>query len=207
MLCYNSIMRQVDQISSWQLSLTNTHEWCWFDAAFTPDQLASIITLGTSLPAQAANLADRKPATEDIRRCTVSWIAPETPDSEWLFRRLTDLVTTANSRFFDFAIDEIEPLQFTEYNNINDHYTWHKDMLPHMPGRLVRKLSFILMLSDPQDHDGGDVELWFDNEPVIVPPCAGKIIFFPSYCLHRVTPITRGQRRSLVGWVKGPSWK
>lgn len=195
-------------ISNWQLHKTITNNWAWSDDAFSVAELDNIVDLGNSLPGHAATTAKKsRSSLADVRSCQVSWISPDMQQSHWLFQRLTDQVTMANDRYFGFDIIEIETLQYTRYDEVNDHYTWHQDMLPHMTGSLIRKLSFILLLSDPGDHDGGEIELWFDNEPTRVPARRGRIIYFPSYVLHRVTPITRGHRRSLVGWIKGPKWK
>ena len=72
----------------------------------------------------------------------------------------------------------------------------------------VRKLSFTLQLSDPDDYEGGNVELINEaNENYIAPRQRGTIILFDSRTQHRVNKVTKGTRRSIVGWVVGPRWK
>ena len=72
----------------------------------------------------------------------------------------------------------------------------------------VRKLSFTLQLSDPDDYEGGNVQLINEaNQNYIAPRQRGTIILFDSRTQHRVLKVTKGTRRSIVGWVVGPRWK
>jgi PKHD-type hydroxylase len=71
-----------------------------------------------------------------------------------------------------------------------------------------RKLSFSVQLSDDADYVGGDLRFhYIKNQPEVAPKEKGKVIFFPSWMVHDVTPVTQGTRRSLVGWVNGPNFK
>jgi PKHD-type hydroxylase len=75
-------------------------------------------------------------------------------------------------------------------------------------GEYVRKLSFSLQLSDPEDYTGGEVQ-FIDNsrKSFFAPKQKGTIILFDSRTPHRVRKIKSGLRKSLVGWVVGPRWK
>jgi len=77
-----------------------------------------------------------------------------------------------------------------------------------LQGELVRKLSFSLQLSDPEDYEGGELE-FLDNqdEPFFAPKQKGTIVVFDSRVKHRVRKVTNGLRKSIVGWVVGPRWK
>ena len=67
-----------------------------------------------------------------------------------------------------------------------------------------RKLAMTVQLSDPSEYEGGDFEIWFGGkEAQIVPREKGDVIIFPAFCMHRVRPITRGQRKCLVFWTGG----
>jgi PKHD-type hydroxylase len=70
-----------------------------------------------------------------------------------------------------------------------------------------RKLSMVLQLSHPSEYEGGDLELMTGNVPHICKKEKGLLYAFPSYILHRVTPITNGTRRTLVVWTSGPRFK
>ena len=57
------------------------------------------------------------------------------------------------------------------------------------------------------DNDGGDLELLYGTEPQKLAKARGTFIVFPSFMLHRVTPVTRGTRWSLVAWIAGARWR
>ena len=120
---------------------------------------------------------------------------------------MAQAITDTNEKFFKFDLTMIEKLQFTEYSADElGCYDQHIDPLvwcvPHN-----RKLSFVLQLSDPSEYEGGDLKLYTSKEPTVVTKMKGLAVFFPSYILHEVTPVTKGTRRTLVGWVHGPSFK
>lgn len=195
-------------LTNWQLHTTTTEDWAWYSDICTEDELNMIIALGEAGEIIPATTGSPKTdiGVKEVRSSNISWIAPNVPGAEWLFRRLTNTVILANDTYFKFDLSEIEHLQYTRYC-VNDYYDWHKDMLYQEPGRNIRKLSFSLFLDDPEDYEGGNLELMLGKTPIVVEPSRGKIVFFPGYILHRVTPVTRGMRRSLVGWVKGPGWR
>ena len=64
-----------------------------------------------------------------------------------------------------------------------------------------------VQLSRPEDYEGGDLELFFGSEPYRVQKSRGTVIAFPSFALHRVTPVTRGTRWSLFAWICGARWR
>jgi len=70
-----------------------------------------------------------------------------------------------------------------------------------------RKLSLVLQLTDPEEYEGGDLELMTSSDPIAVLKQRGLISVFPSFVLHRVTPVTKGTRRTLVVWACGPEFK
>jgi PKHD-type hydroxylase len=73
---------------------------------------------------------------------------------------------------------------------------------------LVRKLSFAMQLSDPDDYEGGNVQLMDEmGNAYVVPRQRGSIVLFDSRTQHRVLKVTKGVRKSLVGWTVGPRWK
>ena len=151
-------------------------------------------------------LSDRQEA--DIRRADLRWL-PADDDNAWLYDRLDSYVQLANSTVFGFDVVGFEgPLQYTEYRP-GQFFDWHQDIGPGNAGR--RKLSVVCVLSHPDEHDGGQLELPGGLlgpapgvEEVLAKPPQGTLVLFPSYQLHRVTPVTRGLRRSLVAWVVGP---
>lgn len=143
--------------------------------------------------------------TSAVRRSHIVWLDHDAPDTAWIAARLTRLVAEVNREVFNFALTGFdEDIQLTEYRaEVAGFYDWHADI----GGRGIpqsRKLSLTVQLSDPADYDGGALELNSRGEPEVAPCGRGTAIAFPSYVLHRVTPVTRGVRRSLVVWVHGP---
>ena len=139
----------------------------------------------------------------EYRRSFTSWIQPN-DHTAWIYQKLTNLVLQNNENFFNFDLTMFENLQFTYYNSAEEGcYKAHVDPnvwgLPHN-----RKLSLVMQLSDPSEYEGGNLLLYNSAEPTIIQKEKGMIVCFPSYTLHEVTPVTKGERYSLVAWVHGP---
>ena len=141
---------------------------------------------------------------KEIRESNIKWIPPSN-NWEWLYDLLIESVYTANQSFYNFSIDySKEYIQFTEYDySYKGHYTWHMDM--GSIHQTIRKLSLVIQLSNPEGYEGGELEICNGNlkKPITAPKTQGSLTIFPSYLLHRVTPVTKGTRRSLVWWVGG----
>jgi PKHD-type hydroxylase len=139
-----------------------------------------------------------------IRDSKVTWLNP-TKEFNWVYDRLTAVVIKINQDNYMFDLFGFqEGLQFTEYNAPSGHYGKHVD---NIFGGPVRKLSITVQLTDPMEYEGGDVELHLANDPAIMEKKQGSIIIFPSSVLHAVTPVTKGTRHSLVGWITGKPFK
>lgn len=99
-------------------------------------------------------------------------------------------------------------IQFTEYHATEGgKYDWHHDVDWNNIDGTDRKLSLTVQLSDPADYDGGDFEFGEVEQVPSFAKSKGSVLIFPSYLSHRVTPVTRGVRRSLVAWFSGPTWR
>ena len=123
----------------------------------------------------------------------------------WLFRKITDLINQVNRDCFGYDLNCIELLQFTNYDSSTQgFYKKHVDLAY---GVLCRKLSFTIQLSDENSYEGGDFCFHSSPIPIILPKKRGTLICFPSFTLHEVTPVTKGVRNSLVGWILGPKFK
>jgi len=72
-----------------------------------------------------------------------------------------------------------------------------------------RQLSKTMPLNDPLEYEGGEfqIQTGLPEQPLIVEQKRGTAIIFPSFMLHRVTPITLGVRKSIVVWAVGPKFK
>lgn len=128
-------------------------------------------------------------------------------ETMWLYDRIAYITRRLNSEFYDFNLEGMfEGLQYTVYKGSeNGRYDWHIDMGTNCTGS--RKLSLSLLVSDPKSYDGGDLEFLEGNDPMVAPRVQGLVTAFPAYRLHRVTPVTRGVRKSIVVWVSGPPFR
>jgi|LakMenE18May11ns_1017448.scaffolds.fasta_scaffold9959131_20 PKHD-type hydroxylase len=194
---------------TWQLQTHTVNTYCYYSGVFDDEMLDDIVTLGDSLLLKNAEVGGNfdVPGGEnaDIRKTTIGWI-PTNDQNAWLYRKLTDSIFQANSKWFNYDLNHIESLQFSVYNE-GDFYDAHVDHHYQGAGQYPRKLSFTMQLSDPSDYEGGDVNLITSQTPFAIPKERGTITFFPSYTLHEVKPVTKGIRKALVGWIHGPNWK
>ena len=187
----------------WPFQLDHVEDWAFFQGAFTPDECRKIIEIGNARIVDDSRIRGNDVAP-NIRDSKNSWIMP-CDDSHWIFRRVTDVIMDLNSKFFKFDLfGFIEGFQFTRYDAPGGKYDQHID---RGLNTWTRKLSFTLQLSDPKDYVGGDLELYYGQEPTVPTKEQGFVVVFPSYALHRVTPVTKGTRYSLVAWITGPSFK
>jgi PKHD-type hydroxylase len=168
------------------------------EGAFAAEACQRILALGR--PQREGEIAGPN-ADRDYRDSRVAWIRPD-DDSRWLFEALMGFVKGANERHFRMDLAGFtEPLQVAAYGP-GQFDDWHLDYGNERFS--IRKLSFIVQLSDPAEYEGGAVEVLCAKEPRQAPRSRGAMILFPSYILHRVAPVTRGTRHSLVGWIGGP---
>jgi len=154
-----------------------------------------------------------------------TWI----PTTHWVAGFLWHYVQRANRENFLYDLRNIdgESLQYTRYG-VGQFYGWHNDAglaTQYKPQsvnnrseglandfvneniELVRKLSFSLQLSDPDDYEGGNVQLLDESgSSYIAPRKRGTIVLFDSRTQHRVLKVTKGTRKSIVGWVVGKRW-
>lgn len=140
----------------------------------------------------------------DVRNSEISWIFPD-QNSHWIFERFGQLIPRVNHDHFMFNIKGLENLQYTKYG-IDQHYNWHWD-LSFGWENYQRKMSVILMLSEPDEYEGGELEICNNgnfDDTWVAKPNRGDMIFFASWMPHRVRPVTSGIRKTLVGWVMGP---
>lgn len=181
--------------------------WYWFDGGFTEDEIARIERLSTEFNLTAATISDQGLIDETVRKSTVGWI-PFQDKYRWLYEKLGKMIVEANDVIWQFDLRPLdEHIQYTEYHNDGGHYGFHLDVGPGYPLN-QRKISITVQLSDGSEYEGGDFQiLRGDGEPENLPKKKGAVLVFPSYILHRVTPVTKGTRKSLVLWVGGDSYR
>lgn len=99
-----------------------------------------------------------------------------------------------------FQMGRPERVQLAAYD-ISGFYSWHEDWTPLATRPNIRKISSVLLLSNPEEFEGGQFE-FEGNGPVEMK--RGTLIVFPSFVRHQVTPVTSGIRYSATCWVTGP---
>ena len=172
---------------------------------FTPEQCQMVINAGRSEPKQAAYVGNDKGIKGGVidtktRTSHISWIPfSKTPE---MYKDIEKVMKTTNGNHFGFDGMQItEQAQYTEYPE-GGFYDWHVDNdidCHHEPP--VRKISMTLLLSPENEFEGGDLELIKEGQPAKLKQ--GHAIFFASFIRHRVTPVIRGNRKSLVMWFGG----
>ena len=91
-----------------------------------------------------------------------------------------------------------------EYVGGEGKYDWHIDL---GPGKVpcTRKIAFSVNLND--DFEGGELQIMTGRDPIVpAEQVTGTMIFFPTYMCHRITKVTKGTRRAIVGWLHGNSF-
>lgn len=146
---------------------------------------------------------------DSIRSSKIRWI-PQDNDWWWLYEKLSNMAVEANKALWKFDLNHIpEQIQFTEYYaSEKGHYTWHQDIGPGILSK--RKISITVQLSDPSEYEGGDLQMWaggHEENFTTAYKGAGSVFIFPSYMLHRVTPVTKGVRKSFVLWLGGTHYR
>jgi PKHD-type hydroxylase len=178
--------------------------WAWWDGAFTNDELNKIIELGDELKKVTATIGDANIKEED-RKTKISWV-PYNQDTSFIYDKLSFVATRVNAEYFGLDLfGFVEDFQYTVYDEVGSHYKWHWDKQNF--AKSPRKLSSVLILSDESEYEGGELQLLPCGEEVSLEKKKGRIYFFPTYVVHRVTPVTSGVRRSLVSWAAGPAFK
>ncbi|MGP1356275.1 2OG-Fe(II) oxygenase [Roseicyclus sp.] len=157
-------------------------------------------------PARDAGLV-RQARDHNLRRADLHWL-DEVPGTEWVIERMIDLVRAANREVFDFDITEFaESPQVARYGAEREgHFGWHSDI---GEGRLAerRKLTIVVQLSEPEAYVGGDLEVMPGANTIAADRARGAATLFPSFVLHRVTPVTKGERHSLTVWCHGTPFR
>lgn len=196
-----------------------------------PENLVDILekdTISTFEHQMADSRLSGDSLNTDKRNSKNAWI----PTSHWIGGFIWHYVQRANRENFLYDIRNIdgENIQFTRYSE-GEFYSWHNDAglsthyKPTSVGNrgndeqiiqdfvnenceLIRKLSVVVQLSDPDEYEGGNLQIIDESgRSCVAPRKRGTVIIFDSRSQHRVLKVTKGVRRSLVSWVVGPRWK
>jgi PKHD-type hydroxylase len=183
--------KNIDQTNYYQFEdFFNTQELTWFENLKMLYAFDEAHIVGNS---------------KGVRKSVIKWITPD-EKSMWVYDKLGEAIKQANDSLWNFNLSSmIDSIQYTEYPHGNGHYDWHLDIGPYPINH--RKISLVMQLSDPDEYEGGDLELWPGGESITIPKKKATLVIFPSYIMHRVTPVTKGVRKSLVLWAGGNSYR
>jgi PKHD-type hydroxylase len=176
----------------------------YYSKAFNNEEIDKILEISRNYQTFDGNVSDK--IDYNYRRSKVSWLKLN-DETHFIYEKIIYLMKEANKIMWNFNITNlIEPIQLSEYNEGSEnetpgHYDWHMDLGQNYS---TRKISVSIQLSDENDYEGGDLEFKIHNSDIKAPREKGTIVFFPSYIIHRVTKVTKGQRKSLVLWLHGP---
>jgi PKHD-type hydroxylase len=181
-------------------------QYYWFENGFSKEEIEQIVKKSAQYTSKDGTIIGSQEETaEAVRKSKIKWL-PNNSEWSWVYDKLAAMAVEANNTLWKFDLYSIiDDIQFTEYEAGGGHYDWHVDIGPSTISH--RKVSIVVQLADPEDYEGGDLELQPGNHSFAVPKKAGAVVLFPSFMLHRVTPVTSGLRRSLVLWVGGSHFK
>lgn len=179
-------------------------DYLWFEKLFSDQEIEQILKLWKAEQVEKASLTGENEYVDSLRKSSVIMIPP-TQESMWIYKKLSDAVLQANQERYQFdLVGYNDYLQLTEYGE-GEFFDWHLDFSAGDVS--TRKLSITIQLSDAEDYEGGELQFMINNKTVTAPQSKGTAVMFPSFIMHRVTPVTKGVRRSIVGWASGPSYR
>lgn len=187
--------------------LVDLQNYYFFEKGFSDEELDKIYKDVAAIPFINAGTGPENNQDKTIRSSSVKWV-PKNKEWGWLYDKMMAMIKEANDTIWNFNLYSVlDDIQYTEYHATNNgHYGWHQDI---GPGALsTRKVSITVQLSDYDEYEGGDLEYWKGGQDIQKAPRGKGVVFiFPSYMMHRVTPVTKGVRRSFVLWVGGEHYK
>lgn len=176
----------------------------YFENAFSLEEVQEIIQMGENLDLYDGLIGGGDHVSNlEYRRSKIAFIEPN-DENVWVFDKLAKYAQEANKNMWGFDLSDFgDDLQYTTYwGETGGHYDWHTDV-----GESVcnRKLSMVLQLSTGEEYEGGNVQMNVGHDVMTFDKEIGSLYIFPSFVLHRVTPVVSGVRRSLVSWISGPN--
>ena len=183
------------------------YRWCVYEKVFSEEEVDRIKFFKKILNFDQAKIVSDNPENTNVRNCLSATI-PVDDNTSFIYEKIANTVGGANYDFFLYDITSMEMLQYLLYESPDGHYCVHRDALHAGYRPEDRKISFILMLSDPEEYEGGEIYLDRNlgpEEMKINTLNKGDMIFFDSNKPHEVTPVTSGQREVIVSWVWGPT--
>jgi PKHD-type hydroxylase len=173
-------------------------------SVFSPEEVEKILFLEKILDFKKASVGSGE--INEHRDSNVAFMTPDN-NTSWIFDKLASVIPKVNYDLFNLDITRLPSLQYTKYDSLMEqHYDWHVDEFS-VYNDFQRKISGVIILTGPDEYEGGELEVIMNGNPgasVMLKPAPGEIVFFASHMPHKVHPVTKGVRKSLVFWVEGP---
>ena len=211
----------IDKATIWVDAIDESHvnmaEYYYFENAFTDEEIKLIQEEAEKVPPQVGKTGKDGSTSEVFRKSEIRWLNGNQPytdgdtvhhgdDFIWLYKKLWTMVEEANRNVWNFNLSHgRDAIQHTIYREGGGHYDWHMDCGAGMQRQ--RKGSLTVQLTDGDDYEGGELQLWRGQSSLNAPRGKGTVVIFPSYMMHRVTEETKGTRESLVLWVGGDHYR
>lgn len=187
-------------------------EWCYFKQFFSPDECKEIIDAALKIQPEQATIGygNGNKIDNEYRRTNIRWL--HKTDETWtqVYQAIESCVKRANDDWFQVDYTHLPYIQFAEYDaQFQGEYKKHEDVFWITDTPYHRKLTFVVQLSDPQEYEGGEFELFDCNQYPDANEILqqGTVLVFPSLKFHAMNKITKGVRYSLAGWFEGPKWR
>lgn len=144
---------------------------------------------------------------KDYRRTKIMFFRDNKKVPE-VYNPVVNAALAINNMHYKYNLSYIEPLQYSVYESDDQgFYDIHCDtVFARSSNGFMRKISFSILLNDPSEFEGGDLLFHTTSSPFKVELKKNDMILFPSYVPHSVTPVTKGVRKTLVGWMCGPNF-
>lgn len=185
--------------------------FCVWGNAFTPEECAAVKNIGELFEFEKGKIGSGAFAkeNEDIRDTDITWIQPK-DEFKWVFEKMAALLSKINFDKFQLDLKRFDGFQYSKYKE-KGHYDWHTDTIHAPPDGLYRKLSLTLMLTNPEEYEGGEFLINTkgdqDKEVATLKVKMGDLLVFYSHLPHKVVPVTSGCRVTLVTWALGAKLK
>ena len=193
----------------------NNVSFDWFSKKIFDDGecdkiLEYIDSLGNSVRHEGTTLGDGDEigvVGGRVYRKSVIVFLPKSEKFLWVYKKIGEHIKEINDNHYKFDLyGMMEDLQYGEYDSTyKGFYDWHMDLGSGNINK--RKISISIQLSEPEDYEGGELEFQIGRSIQTAPKSRGTGIIFPSFFCHKVNPVTKGVRKSLVLWISGPTFK
>tara|TARA_R100001463_G_scaffold127973_1_gene186328 strand:- start:684 stop:1322 length:639 start_codon:yes stop_codon:yes gene_type:complete len=211
----------IDKAAIWVDAIDESHvnmaEYYYFENAFTDEEIKLIQEEAMKVPPMEGRVGKDGKKENTARKSEIRWLNGNQPytdgdkvhhgdDFIWLYKKLWAMIEEANRNVWNFNLSHgRDAIQHTIYREGGGHYDWHMDCGANMQRQ--RKVSLTVQLTDGDDYEGGELQLWRGQNELNAPRGKGTVVIFPSYMMHRVTEVTKGTRESLVLWVGGDHYR